>query len=161
MDAVPRFEGFEGLAGWLRRRILAGDFDEDNVLPSTTELAGGKATGLSQHSVQMAFEVLAREGLAVLARGRKTAVPARRKWIVEVSFRGQVTPQGIGRYREAVSAHAAVEPRKDILHEDERAGYASGVAVSSDADYAGTVVAALLRSSFGDIRVTRLEVREA
>jgi len=64
----------EQLAAWLRRRIIAGDFEpEIDPLPSETQLM--EMFDVSRPTIRRAMEILRNEGYAVTVKHRGSFVP--------------------------------------------------------------------------------------
>lgn len=67
---------YQQLAGILRARIKAGEWNEDTPLPSESYLV--QQYGLSRVTVRKAIEVLRQEGLVITLPQRGTFVTERR-----------------------------------------------------------------------------------
>jgi hypothetical protein len=86
----------ELIARELRRKVIAGDFDEDGMLPPGTELVKEfrrTYASVALGTVQEGVRLLADEGLVRLVPKRGTYVLARRAWRVE--FASYPAPEGI------------------------------------------------------------------
>lgn len=96
--------GHEQVARDLRKRIIAGEFDESGRLPSGPELAGGY--GISLGPVQVAVKELVREGLVAAVSRQRTDVLPRQLWLFEVA---PARPQDAAALLDAVSGHPAID----------------------------------------------------
>lgn len=96
--------GHEQVARDLRRRIIAGEFDEGRRLPSGPELAREYEVSLSP--VQVAVKDLAREGLVAAASRQRTDVLPRQLWLFEVT---PASAEAAASLLRAVSGHPAID----------------------------------------------------
>jgi len=97
------------LASWLREQILAGDFEEGEVLP--TERALGVQTGLGRSSIREGLRILENQGFVSIRPGRNGGPVARlpERASVETSLDHFIRAQRL-RLVSLLEVREAVEP---------------------------------------------------
>jgi len=167
VEVTPPVSRYEQVARRLRERVFSGEFPPGAKLPSGPELARDPSIGVSQHSVQRAFELLAREGIVRMTSGSGTEVLERSRWRVQAhtrlppdeKIRASALTAVSAALRNAASAQPAVSESSAIRS-------AGGLALemiveSAHADGAVTVGLAVAHQALGALPVTAISADEA